>query len=60
MQRSGQLVVQQLEQLVKLADILTDVATDVAADVLAVEVASELVAGRLGCRSQIWPVVPVV
>ena len=40
MQRLGQLVVQQLEQLVELADVLADVA----ADVLAVEVASELIA----------------
>ena len=60
MQRSGQLVVQQLEQLVELADVLADIAVDVAADVLAVEVALELIAGGLGYCSQIWPVVPVV
>ena len=41
-------------------DVLVDVTMDVAADVLAVEVASELIAGGLGCCSQIWPVVPVV
>ena len=29
MQRSGQLVVQQLEQLVELADVLADIAVDI-------------------------------
>ena len=35
------------EQLVELVEVL-------------VEILIELVAGGLGCRSQIWPVVPVV
>ena len=35
------------EQLVELAEVLA-------------EILVELVAGGLGCRSQIWPVVPVV
>ena len=43
MQRSGQLVVQQLEQLVELADVLVDVAADVLAE-LTTDVLAELAA----------------
>ena len=61
-QRSGQLVVQQLEwlvelaeQLVELAEVLIEILTEVLAEIVV-----KLVAGRLGCYLQIWPVVPVV
>jgi hypothetical protein len=39
------------EQLVELAELFAE---------LLVELLAELAAGGLGCRSQIWPVVPVV
>ena len=39
------------EQLVELAELFTE---------LLAELLVELAAGGLGCRSQIWPVVPVV
>ena len=51
----------------ELAEVFAEVAADIAAEVLAkvaadiaAEVLVELAAGGLGCRSQIWPVVPVV
>ena len=39
------------EQLVELAELFAE---------LLAELLAELAAGGLGCRSQIWPVVPVV
>ena len=41
-------------------EVLADVAVEVLAEILAAEVLAEAAAAGLGCRSQIWPVVPVV
>ena len=41
------------------AEVLAEVLAEILAEILA-ELLAELAAGGLGCRSQIWPVVPVV
>ena len=43
------------EQLVELAELFVELPAELLAKLL-----MELTAGGLGCRSQIWPVVPVV
>ena len=43
------------EQLVELAELFAELLTELLAELLA-----ELTAGGLGCRLQIWLVVPVV